>query len=59
MFQTKYSLLDERDVVMVHEYTFEARTEIDRNGCGATIYAFAYIFEKGRASGQLVHELLW
>eukprot|EP00095_Tigriopus_kingsejongensis_P001901 maker-scaffold287_size221780-snap-gene-1.28 protein:Tk01901 transcript:maker-scaffold287_size221780-snap-gene-1.28-mRNA-1 annotation:"hypothetical protein DAPPUDRAFT_311351" len=58
-FQTKYALLDERDICLVHEYTFEARTEIDKNGCGATIFAFAYIFEKGRSSGRYVHDLLW
>ncbi|TRY63280.1 hypothetical protein TCAL_03562, partial [Tigriopus californicus] len=56
---TKYALLDERDICLVHQYTFEARTEIDKNGCGATIYAYAYIFEKGRNSGQYVHDLLW
>ena len=45
-FQTKYTLLDERDISLVHEYTFEARTEIDRNGCGATVYAYAYLYDK-------------
>lgn len=57
--QTKYALLDERDICLVHEYTFEARTEIDKNGCGAMIFAFAYIYEKGRGSGQYVQDLLW
>ena len=38
----KYALLDERDISLVHEYTFEARTEVDRNGCGASIFAYAY-----------------
>ncbi len=56
----KYTLLDERDIALVHEYTFEARTEVDRNGCGATIYAYAYNFELGRArSGRYVQDLLW
>lgn len=57
--KTKYTLLDERDISLVHEYTFEARTEIDKNGCGATVYAYAYVYDKGRQSGQYVHNLLW
>lgn len=57
--QTKYSLLDERDIALVHEYTFEARTEVDRNGCGAAIFAYAYAFDKGRGSGSFVQDLLW
>ena len=59
ILQTKYTLLDERDISLVHEYTFEARTEIDKNGCGATVYAYAYVYDKGRQSGQYVHNLLW
>ena len=58
-FQTKYSLLDERDIGLVHQYSFEARIEIDKNGNGAKIYAFCYIFERGRADGHFVHNLVW
>jgi hypothetical protein len=58
-FQTKYTLLDERDINLVHDFIFEARTEIDRNGCGAVIFAYAYIYEKGRSQGQYVQDLLW
>ena len=56
----KYSLLDERDISLVHEYTFEARTEVDRNGCGASIFAFAFHFdaEKGKV-GKYVQDVLW
>ena len=59
-FQMKYSLLDERDISLVHEYTFEARTEVDRNGCGASIFAFAFHFdaEKGKV-GKYVQDVLW
>merc|ERR1712012_1114721 len=57
--KTKYTLLDERDISLVHEYTFEARTEIDRNGCGATVYAYAYLYDKGRHTGEYVHHILW
>ena len=58
-FQTKYTLLDERDIGLVHDFIFEARTEIDRNGLGAVIFAYAYIYEKGRTQGQYVQDLLW
>jgi len=57
--KTKYSLLDERDIGLVHRYTFEARTEVDKNGGGARIFAFCYVYERGRQSGQYVHNMLW
>lgn len=57
--QTKYTLIDERDIALVHEYTFEARTEIDRNGGGAVIFAFAYLYDEGRHTGQYVQNILW
>ena len=59
LLQTKYALLDERDISLVHEYAFEARTEIDKNGCGATIFAYAYRYETGRSSGTYVQDILW
>ena len=40
-------------------YNIFGRTEIDRNGCGAVIFAYAYIYEKGRNQGQYVQDLLW
>jgi len=57
--KTKYSLLDERDIGLVHQYTFEAKIEIDKNGNGAKIFAFCYIHSGGRGSGQLVQDLVW
>jgi len=57
--KTKYTLLDERDICLVHEYTFEARTEIDKNGCGATVYAYAYKYDSGRHTGTYVQQILW
>lgn len=57
--KTKYSLLDERDIGLVHQYTFEAKLEVDKNGNGAKIFAFCYIYERGRDSGLFVHNLLW
>lgn len=55
----KYTLLDERDIGLVQEYAFEARVEVDKDGNGAQIYAFAYDVVRGRAAGQYVHRLLW
>ena len=57
--QTKYTILDERDIGLVHQYTFEPRLDVDRNGHGAKIFAVCYIYEKGRESGVLVQDLLW
>lgn len=57
--KTKYSLLDEEDIALVERYAFEARLEVDANGNGVRILAWAYHIGKGRASGQYLHELLW
>lgn len=57
--QVKYALLDERDIGLVQEYAFEARVDVDRNGGGARIFAYAYDVARGRASGAYVHQLLW
>lgn len=59
LLQIKYALLDERDIGMVQEYAFEARMDVDRNGGGARIFAFAYDVARGRSSGAYVHQLLW
>ncbi|XP_045110167.1 zinc finger MYND domain-containing protein 19-like isoform X1 [Portunus trituberculatus] len=57
--KTKYALLDERDICLVQQFAFEARVEINRDGNGAAIYAWAYDINRGRTSGQYVHDLLW
>ena len=44
---------------MVHQYTFEAVLDVDRNGHGARITAVCYIYERGRETGVRVADLLW
>jgi hypothetical protein len=57
----KYTLLDERDITLAREHLFEARLEIDRNGNGAQIYAYAFhLNTKGtRCGARYLHELVW
>ncbi|KAL4219435.1 Zinc finger MYND domain-containing protein 19 [Mactra antiquata] len=55
----KYTLLDERDIALVQDYAFEARTEVDQDGTGARIYAYAYNIHSGRNTGQYLHVVIW
>lgn len=57
--QTKYALLDEGDITLVQKYAFEAKMEMDPNGMGAVVYAWAYDIKKGRTSGEYVHTMVW
>ena len=57
--QTKYTILDERDIGLVHQYTFEPKLDIDKNGHGAKIFAVCFIYERGRETAVYVQDLLW
>lgn len=55
----KYSLLDERDIPLVNRFRFEARVDIDRDGNGAKIYAYAFDLNKEKTGGCYFHEYVW
>jgi len=55
----KYTLLDEQDIVLAREYSFEARLEIDRDGNGAIIFAFAFTNGRRRSSARYLQNVIW
>ena len=58
-FQTKYCLLDKDDLELVENFHIEGRVDIDPNGHGAAIQAWCFDLNKGRNSGQYLHDVLW
>ncbi|CAG2101991.1 unnamed protein product [Medioppia subpectinata] len=58
-FELKYTLLDEHDIVLAREYSFEARLEIDRNGNGAVIFAYAFTNGRRRSSARYLQDVIW
>ncbi|GFQ74504.1 zinc finger MYND domain-containing protein 19 [Trichonephila clavata] len=55
----KYTLLDKQDISLLQNHLLEAFVEVDRNGQGARVFAFAYDVKKGKERGRYVHEMLW
>lgn len=58
MFQTKYALIDEVDIKHIHNYKFDARLEIDRNGDGLKVLAMGHPKTKG-AEPIPLQNILW
>lgn len=54
----KYTLVDEQDIVLAREYTFDARVDVDCE-IGATVFAYAYLTGKTPNSAELLQDLIW
>ncbi|KAK7095525.1 zinc finger MYND domain-containing protein 19-like [Littorina saxatilis] len=57
--KTKFALIDEADIPIVEKYAVEGRVEVDKNGQGAAIHAFAFDCVKGRKTSQKLQDILW
>ncbi|XP_042898236.1 zinc finger MYND domain-containing protein 19 isoform X2 [Parasteatoda tepidariorum] len=55
----KYTLMDKQDITLLQNHQFEAFVDIDRNGQGAHVYAFAFDVSKGKKFGRFVQDILW
>ncbi|CAG0879156.1 unnamed protein product [Cyprideis torosa] len=58
--KTKYALLDEVDISLVQRYAFQARVEVDRNGCGARVTAVVFeLSDVKRDHPVYLQDLIW
>lgn len=55
----KYTLVDDRDLDLTNLFYLDARLDIDRNGNGASIHAFAYKRGSERDTAIHLHKLIW
>ena len=55
----KYALIDEIDIPVIHEYKFDARLEIDRNGDGIRVMAMGHPKSKGNVGPIPLQNILW
>ncbi|XP_027055226.1 zinc finger MYND domain-containing protein 19-like, partial [Pocillopora damicornis] len=55
----KYSLLDEKDVHLVKKFRFEAKVDVNKDGNGANIFAYAFDLSREGTSGCYFHEYIW
>lgn len=55
----KYSLLDEKDIHLVKRFRFEAKVDVNKDGNGANIFAYAFDLSREETSGRYFHEYIW
>lgn len=55
----KYALIDETDIPVIHEYKFDARLEIDRNGDGLQVIAMGHPKSQVAPKPIPLQNILW
>ncbi|CAH3169107.1 unnamed protein product [Porites lobata] len=55
----KFSLLDEKDIHLVKRFRFEAKVDVNKDGNGANIFAYAFDLSREETSGHYFHEYIW
>jgi len=57
--KVKYTIIDENDINMVKNLSFEPRVDIEPNGQGARVLAYVYNILKGKKAAKCLHNVLW
>ena len=52
-------MLDQLDIRLIEDFIFEARMEVNKDGAGAKVFAFAYRYDQPRETGKYLQDLLW